>query len=84
MKKREFVKSLAYTLDGENIEYKNEITSNTERVDDYAKKQFEQNKKITMLKNKIQLLEKSLSQIVQDFEKEKELLKFQNEQIIKE
>ena len=37
-----------------------------------------------MLKTKIELLEKSLSQIVQDFEKEKELLKFQNEQVIKE
>ncbi len=37
-----------------------------------------------MLKTKIELLEKSLSQIVQDFEKEKELQKFQNEQIIKE
>lgn len=37
-----------------------------------------------MLKTKIELLEKSLSQIVTDFEKERELLKFQNEQIIKE
>ena len=30
------------------------------------------------------VLEKSLQQIVYDFEKEKELLKFQHEQIIKE
>ncbi len=37
-----------------------------------------------MLKTKIDLLEKSLGQIVSDFEKERELLKFQNEQIIKE
>jgi hypothetical protein len=37
-----------------------------------------------MLKTKIELLEKSLGQIVSDFEKERELLKFQNEQIIKE
>ena len=37
-----------------------------------------------MLKSKIELLEKRLSDIVQNFEKEKELLKFQNEQIIKE
>ena len=37
-----------------------------------------------MLKTKIDLLESSLSQIVQDFEKERELIKFQNEQIIKE
>ena len=47
-------------------------------------KQFEQNKKIKMLKTKIDLLESSLGQIVQDFEKERELIKFQNEQIIKE
>lgn len=37
-----------------------------------------------MLKTKIDLLETSLGQIVSDFEKERELLKFQNEQIIKE
>jgi hypothetical protein len=37
-----------------------------------------------MLKTKIELLEKRLSDIVQNFEKEKELLKFQNEQVIKE
>lgn len=37
-----------------------------------------------MLKTKIELLEKRLSEIVQNFEKEKELLKFQNEQVIKE
>ena len=42
-------------------------------------KQFEQNKKIKMLKTKIDLLESNLSQIVQDFEKERELIKFQNE-----
>ena len=53
-------------------------------LEDYAKKQYEQNKKIKMLKQKIELLEKSLNQIVQDFEKEKEVLKFQNEQVIKE
>ena len=37
-----------------------------------------------MLKTKIDLLEKCLSQQVADFEKERELLKFQNEQIIRE
>lgn len=37
-----------------------------------------------MLKTKIDLLESNLSAIVQDFEKERELIKFQNEQIIKE
>ncbi len=43
-----------------------------------------QQKKIKILKEKILVLEKSLQQIVYDFEKEKELLKFQHEQIIKE
>ena len=37
-----------------------------------------------MLKTKIDLLETNLCQIVSDFEKERELIKFQNEQIIKE
>jgi hypothetical protein len=37
-----------------------------------------------MLKTKIDLLESNLSVIVTDFEKERELIKFQNEQIIKE
>lgn len=43
-----------------------------------------QQKKIKVLKSKIQILEKSLGQIVEDFEKEKELVRFQHEQIIKE
>jgi len=53
-------------------------------MEEYAQKQFEKNKKIKLLKTKIDLLEKSLGQIVADFEKERELLKFQNEQIIRE
>ena len=53
-------------------------------VEEHSKKQFEKNKKIKMLKTKIDLLERCLSQQVTDFEKERELLKFQNEQIIRE
>jgi hypothetical protein len=45
-------------------------------VNDHSKKQFEKQKKIKLLKTKIDLLEKSLTQIVSDFEKERELLKF--------
>ena len=59
----------------------NNFVQNNQSV---AVKQFEQNKKIKMLKTKIDLLETNLSQIVQDFEKERELIKFQNEQIIRE
>ena len=40
--------------------------------------------KIKMYKNKIQILEKSLAQIVADFEKEKEMVRYQHESIIKE
>ena len=45
-------------------------------MEQYAKKQFEKNKKIKLLKSKIELMEKTLGQIVADFEKERELLKF--------
>ena len=37
-----------------------------------------------MLRGKIELLEKRLGEIVSNFEKEKELLRFQSEQVIKE
>lgn len=37
-----------------------------------------------MLKGKIELLEKKLGEIVANFEKEKELLRFQSEQVIKD
>lgn len=40
--------------------------------------------KIKAYKNKIQILEKSLAQIVADFEKEKETVRYQHESIIKE
>lgn len=42
-------------------------------------RQYKQNKKIKELQTKIQLLEQSLQQIVTDFEKERELIKFENE-----
>ena len=48
-------------------------------MEEHAQRQFEKAKKIKLLKTKIDLLEKSLGQIVADFEKERELLKFQNE-----
>jgi len=57
---------------------------NAETVEEYSKRQNNQNKAIKKLKSKIQILERSLSQIVTDFEKEKTLLKFQNEKYIKE
>ena len=53
-------------------------------MEEFTRKQYEQNNKIRMLKSKIELLEKRLSEIVSNFEKEKELLRFQSEQVIKE
>ena len=60
----------------ENRKYGDDLKSKQETVEEFAKKQYEQNNKIKMLKTKIELLEKRLSDIVQNFEKEKELLKF--------
>jgi hypothetical protein len=37
-----------------------------------------------VLKGKIQVLEKSLGQIVEDFEKEKEIVRYQHDQIIRD
>ena len=53
-------------------------------ADQYEQRGKLQQKKIKILKSKIQILEKSLSQIVQDFEKEKELVRYQHDQIIRE
>lgn len=80
----EFIDKQKDTIFEENIGYKKDLDANIDTVIDYAKKQYEQNLKIKDLKNKISMLDKSLAQIVQDFEKEKELLKYQNEQIEQE
>ena len=68
----------------QNREFKRDMMLNAETVEEYSKRQTAQNKKIKLLKSKIQILEKSLSQIVQDFEKEKTLMKYQNDQYVKE
>lgn len=80
----DFIDKQKETIFEENIGYKKDLDANIDTVIDYAKKQYEQNLKIKDLKAKIDMLDKSLAQIVQDFEKEKELLKYQNEQIQKE
>ena len=71
-------------LASENNQYRDDLRSKEQAVEEFAKKQYEQNNKIRMLKSKIDLLEKRLSEIVSNFEKEKELLRFQSEQVIKE
>ena len=66
-------------LEVDNTQAIEELKEKGKTMEEHAKKQFEKNKKIKLLKSKIDLLEKSLAQIVADFEKERELLKFQNE-----
>ena len=76
--------NVALQLQKENNQYKEDLRSKEQAVEEFARKQYEQNNKIRMLKSKIELLEKRLSEIVANFEKEKELLRFQSEQVIKE
>lgn len=76
--------NVAKQLHQENNQYKEDLRSKEQAVEEFARKQYEQNNKIRMLKSKIELLEKRLSEIVSNFEKEKELLRFQSEQVIKE
>lgn len=66
-------------LSNENVQYKEDLRSKEQAVEEFARKQYEQNNKIRMLKSKIDLLENRLSEIVSNFEKEKELLRFQSE-----
>ena len=66
-------------LSNENVQYKEDLRSKEQAVEEFARKQYEQNNKIRMLKSKIDILENRLSEIVSNFEKEKELLRFQSE-----
>lgn len=63
-------------IQAENENCQRELKNRGMTVEEFSKKQFEKNKKIKMLKTKIDLLERCLSQQVTDFEKERELLKF--------
>ena len=48
----------------ENKKYNDDLRNKAETVEEFAKKQYEQNNKIKMLKSKIDLLEQRLSEIV--------------------
>ena len=63
----------------ENKKNKRDMMLNLGTVDQYDQRGKNQQKKIKILKSKIQILEKSLAQIVEDFEKEKELVRYQHE-----
>ena len=74
-------------IDGQkdmNRKIKLDIAINSGTEEQYQQRATQQAKKISAYKKKIQILEKSLSQIVTDFEKEKELVRYQHESIIKE
>ena len=75
----EYLQEKTNAFSYKNQELENQLGQKVKSNQQIAVKQFEQNKKIKMLKTKIDLLESSLGQIVQDFEKERELIKFQNE-----
>ena len=62
--------------DKDNNQHQGDLDGKLKMNKKIAVKQFEQNKKIKMLKTKIDLLETNLVQIVSDFEKERELIKF--------
>ena len=63
---------------------KRDININQGTEAEYIRRQDQQFKKIQNYKSKIGILEKSLQQIVGDFEKEKDWVRYQHESIIKE
>ena len=80
----EYYKREKHRLEIDNKDMSRDIVIQDGTKEQYEQRGLNQTKKIKSLKEKIMVLEKSLQQIVYDFEKEKELLKFQHEQIIKE
>lgn len=59
-----------------NQNFKRDININQGTEQEYIKRQQAQHKKISAYKSKIQILERSLQQIVSDFEKEKEMVRY--------
>ena len=57
---------------------------NNGAVDEYEQRNKAQQKKIKQLKASIHLLEQNLSQILQSLQDEKELLRFQHEQVLEQ
>jgi hypothetical protein len=51
-------------ISDENKRYQDDLKTKHETIEEFARKQYEQNNKIKMLKSKIELLEKRLSEIV--------------------
>lgn len=72
----EYYKREKQRLESDNKEMSRDIVIQDGTKEQYEQRGLNQTKKIKNLKEKIMVLEKSLQQIVYDFEKEKELLKF--------
>ena len=68
----------------QNRKLKRDIAINAGTEEQYMQRDTMQARKIQAYKNKIQILEKSLAQIVSDFEKDKEMVRYQHESIIKQ
>ena len=68
----------------QNKMYKRDMIINAERVEAYARRQAELNKKLKEMKSEIILQKQSLSQTVKDFETEKELIKHKYENLLVE
>ena len=68
----------------QNKMYKRDMIINAERVEAYAKRQVELNKKLKEMKCEIMLQKQSLRQTVKDFETEKEIMKQKYDGVIQE
>ena len=80
----DYYKKEIQQLKDTNKNLKRDININQGTEQEYVRRQEQQFKKIQNYKSKIGILEKSLQQIVGDFEKEKEWVRYQHESIIKE
>ena len=67
-----------------NKNFKRDININHGTEQEYVRRQELQQKRTKQYKQKIEILEQSLQQIVGDFEKEKEMVRYQHESIIKQ
>ena len=67
-----------------NKSMRRDLNINQGAEEEYGKRAGNQQKKIQEYKSKIGNLEKSLQQIVAEFEKEKEMVRYQHESIIKD
>ena len=71
-------------LEEEKTRLAREVGLFTEKEREYAKQGYRQSREIKELQHKVKSLERSLSQVVRDFEKEKEMIILQHKQQVEE